>query len=61
MTELDRKVLALIWHCRGRLGVGFGQYPLGVRYAIGELLPLCTPGEEALQAALADLDKRLSE
>lgn len=40
MSELDQKVLDLAQHCRDRCGWGFGKYPVGVRYAIGQLLPM---------------------
>jgi hypothetical protein len=67
--KLEDVVLSLIQHCRDRCGAGFGKYPLGVRHAIGELLPLVDRdargrngyGEPtaSIAEALAELDRRL--
>jgi hypothetical protein len=60
VTALELKLLALIHHGRDRCGAGFGKYPLGIRYAVGELQPLLDdPDHPVIVEAVADFDRRL--
>lgn len=59
-ARLEHIIVSLIQHIRARCGSGFGQYPIGVRYAIGELLPLIPHLDSQTQEQLRDLDERLS-
>ncbi len=56
---LEQVVLRLIDHGKDRCGAGFGKYPLGVRAAVEELLPLVRESA-AVKVALAEFDARLS-
>jgi hypothetical protein len=63
-TDLNDVVRALIFHCRSRCGIGFGKYPLGMRDAIAQLLPLVNQDVQregrSIRELVADLDERLS-
>jgi hypothetical protein len=61
-TRLELVVLGLTSHAAARLGIGFGNYPLGVRYAIGALLPLCRRDDPAwpyIEKELSKIDESL--
>ncbi len=56
-------LLDIINDGRGKCGLGFGKYPLGVREAVRVLMPLCNtsdPAYPSIVSALADFDERLS-
>lgn len=57
--QLEDVVLRIIQTGRDRCGVGFGKYPLGIRDAVAELLPLVSDSER-VRERLADFDARLA-
>lgn len=67
MKQLEDVVIGLIQHGRDRCGAGFGKYPLGVLYAVEELISLCDPayrcnvGPATIDAALKDFRQRLAK
>jgi len=67
MKTLEDVVLALARHGRARCGAWFGNYPLGVRYALQELLPLVdvthagSRTKQTITDAVAAFDQKLAE
>lgn len=57
-SALERRLIELAAHGAARCGAGFGQYPIGVLYALQQLAPLAdTP---AVRATIAAFEERLS-
>ena len=57
---LERVVLRILQLGIDRCGAGFGKYPLGIRDAVEELLPL-VKDSELVTERLAAFDKKLDE
>mgnify|MGYP001557757463 CR=1 FL=1 len=71
INTLDNIMLNLAQHCRDRCGAGFGNYPVGVRYALTQLLPLIDQDRRgrngydqptaSIRELVAEIDERLSK
>lgn len=56
--DLEAAVIRILQLGRDRCGPGFGKYPLGVRDAVGELIPLVGDNRE-IRERLKAFDERL--
>jgi hypothetical protein len=59
IVGVEQAVLALIQYGRDRCGIGFGKFPLGIREALKQLLPVLNLQSDRVTERLADFDERM--